>query len=223
MKLVGLVYGLAAVKVSGDAVAPLDAPVTKDFVEAVGRKYEFVTKPPLQPALQGGHSMVFQGGALKTGDRRTGILQLMLFPNGDMVMAQTTEQADTVLSDLLNFLEETFGFRYKSTEQKRLYLSNVVVQFDKEIGQAFDRFAAIENLLNDGKEPPRFQFKRLSFGQGDLVTGPLSVETLEIADFAIERRGGEPYSLNRFFCSAPMQTREHLALLEKLEGLLSAA
>jgi len=222
MKLISSVFGMAAVKVPGDSVAPLEGAVIKDVIEAIGRKYEFATKPPLQLAAQG-QLAVFQGGALKADDRRIGIIQLALLANGDIAMAQTTEQADLIVSDLINFLEETFGFRYKSAEKERLHMSNVVVQFEKEAGQAFDRFAAMENLLNDGKEP-RFQFKRLGFGQGDITAAnALSVESLQNADFAIERRAGEPYSSNRFFCSAPMQTREHLAILEKFEGLLLAA
>jgi hypothetical protein len=117
-------------------------------------------------------------------------------------------------------LDEEFGYRYKSVEQQRVYLSNVVVQFEKDLGQ-LDLFVKIENLLNGGKatSPPRFQFKRLGFGQGDSSPGNLSIETIEVADFAIERRAGEPYSSNRFYCSAPMQTEEHLSLLEKLESL----
>jgi hypothetical protein len=43
------------------------------------------------------------------------------------------------------------------------------------------------------------------------------METIENSDFAIERRGDEPYSENRYFCSAPVSTPKHIRILEMLE------
>jgi hypothetical protein len=39
--------------------------------------------------------------------------------------------------------------------------------------------------------------------------------------FSIERRSGLPLAQNRWFCSAPLPTDEHLALLEQMEKDLS--
>jgi hypothetical protein len=43
------------------------------------------------------------------------------------------------------------------------------------------------------------------------------MDDLPNADFAIERRAGEPYSSNRFFCTAPMRTEAHVRVLGLIE------
>jgi hypothetical protein len=40
-------------------------------------------------------------------------------------------------------------------------------------------------------------------------------------EFVFERRAGEAYSSNVYFSSAPLQTKDHLKLLDSLELLLS--
>jgi hypothetical protein len=220
MKFLSSAFGVAAVKIPADTVVPLKGLIIKDLVDGIARRYEFQGKPPVQGTMQS-QALVFQGGASNIDKQRTGVMQLALVPNGDFVMAQTTEQADAILSDLLSYLEDAFGYRYSSSEQRRVYLSNVVVQFEKDFGRTFERFAEIQSLLNEGAEtiPQRFQFKRLAFGTGDPSLLNLSIEAIEIADFTIERRALEPYSSNRFFCGAPMQTEKHLRVLEKLEDI----
>jgi hypothetical protein len=60
-----------------------------------------------------------------------------------------------------------------------------------------------------------FQMQRVAFNV-DPLTRPQFAQT----DFTIDRRGGAPYSLNRFFCSAPLKTESHIAILEAIERTL---
>jgi hypothetical protein len=106
MKLVSSAFGLAAVRVAGDAVVPLHGAVIKDLLESIGRRYEFTTKPPIQLAAQG-QPMVFHGGALKTGERKIGIIQLGLVPNGDFVIAHRRSGAVLLLRDKLDIREQS--------------------------------------------------------------------------------------------------------------------
>jgi hypothetical protein len=70
------------------------------------------------------------------------------------------------------------------------------------------------------REP--FKIKRLAFGSGDPAPPQsLDVDVAKTADFVLERRSGEPYSLNRYFTSAPMTTSAHIRLLEAIETAFS--
>jgi hypothetical protein len=47
------------------------------------------------------------------------------------------------------------------------------------------------------------------------------LETVENAEFVIERRAAEPFYSNRFYCIAPMRTPDHIATLERIDEFLS--
>jgi hypothetical protein len=69
-----------------------------------------------------------------------------------------------------------------------------------------------------------FKIKRLAFGHGDIAVTtavPFTMDLLEASDFVIERRAAEPYSENRYFCSAPMRKPDHIAFLDLIEKELA--
>jgi hypothetical protein len=45
-------------------------------------------------------------------------------------------------------------------------------------------------------------------------------EMKQLSEFIIERQVDKTFSSNRFYCSAPLSTRDHIALLEQLENEL---
>jgi hypothetical protein len=66
------------------------------------------------------------------------------------------------------------------------------------------------SAYSDDRPSLPFKIKRLAFGHGDIAVTtavPFTLDLLEASDFVIERRAAEPYSENRYFCSAPMRTQ----------------
>jgi hypothetical protein len=229
MKVIHSVNGTVALRVSGDDVAPEAGFLPQDLVELIATAYKFAVKPQLPPhgALQlPTQPYVFQNGVLVTGEKRLPILQIALVPNGDIVTAANTEVADTILNDYMKRLDEDLGFRFGSTKtDRRAYQSNLVVQFDLPLEEKLKGLMKIEAFL--GREIPRnsgpFKIKRLAFGYGEIAAVPIfSFEMIEGSDFVIERRAGEPYSENRYYCAAPTSTTEHIRILEVLEQELSS-
>jgi uncharacterized protein YggT (Ycf19 family) len=97
------------------------------------------------------------------------------------------------------------------------------VEFD--LDDKIELFRKIESLLDSAiPRPDRpFKAKRLAFGFGDPapLLSALSLEAIQNADFLLERRAGEPYAMNRYFSLAPMRTRDHVELMEKIEQMLA--
>jgi hypothetical protein len=141
--------------------------------------------------------------------------------DGDIAIATRTEQANLFLDDLMRVLDENLGYRLRSGKVTKSFLSNVVVEFDKSLEEYFEAISKMVAVINDarpGRSP--FNIKRLGFGEMDispLQTDPLV--TVERADFVIERRVGHPFEENRYFCTAPMTTEDHVRVLERIEAI----
>lgn len=223
MKIVVPTHGTVALRISADDVVPPPGLMMRDLIEFVAATYQFSVKPQIPPNVAPFmvQNFVFQSGQMVSGDSKLAIVQLSIIPNGDVVTAATTDIADKILDDFMALLDLTFGFRFADAEKRRVYQSNIVVEFDVE--DKFDEFKKVEKILNGaGIRSAPFGIKRLAFGSGDIqqLQAANSIDDIENSDFVIERRAGEPYSRNRFFCSAPVTTAQHLDLLNKIESAL---
>ena len=152
--------------------------------------------------------------------------QIALPPNGDVVSAASTDQAELVLDDLRSALETFLGFRYSTaTYQQRRYYSSLVVEFSQPLEKHLLKIGKICSLLSGEmrwrSEP--FNLKMISFGQGNVAAQPFTdVNLPDHMDFSLQRRNDQPYDSNRYFSSMPTSTDHHLTLLEKLEALILA-
>lgn len=225
MKLLVPTHGTVGLRVSADDVVPHVGTMTRDILDFVGTSYKFAVKPTIPPGVAPFmvQNYIFQSGELVSGDSKLPIIQLAIIPNGDMVTATTTEIADKIMDDFMERLDATFGFRFATAEKRRVYQSNVVVEFDVLVDEKISAFKKIEQILNGASiRSAPFEIKRLAFGYGDIqqIQSISSIEEIENSDFVIERRSAEPYSRNRYFCSAPVKTSRLIALLQDIERAL---
>ncbi len=227
MKFIISLAGTAALSASADDVAPQNSLMLRDLTEFIGSTYQFSVKPEIPVGVPpfAIRSYVFQSGIMIDESGRWPIIQLSIVPNGDMVTAATTDIAVKVLDDFGAKLDSSFGFRFATAPQRRLYQSLIVVQFEKGIEEQIKALSKIEDILNHTINRPTmpFKIKRLAFGSGDVqqfFAVPASLEAIENSDFIIERRSSVAYSENRYFCGAPLQTLDHVKVLETIERAL---
>ncbi len=223
MKFVSAINGTVALHFIGDDVTPPRGLMTRDLINFITAYYHFNVFPQIPQGIPPSliQSYHFQSGFMAADADKFPIVQLSIIPNGELVTAVTTEAADIILDDLIARLDEQFGYKFGKAKTRRTYLSNFTVQFDGGFEKKIDAFARIESILNEHIPRPSmpFKIKRLAFGGGEPLplSTPMSLDAVDNADFMIERRSGTPYSENRFFCSAPVRTADHLALLERIE------
>jgi len=199
----------------------------RDIIEFIAQSYQFAVKPQIPPNIPPFMIpiFVFQSGQFVIGDEKLPIIQLAVIQNGDIVTASTTEVADRILDDFMSRMDSNFGYRFgEAVEKTRSYMSSFVVEFDKPLEEKISALKRFEEILNGASirsEP--FKIKRLAFGSGDIqqLQSISSIDEMKKSDFFIERRVGEPYARNRYFCSAPMKTADHVKLLELIERELS--
>lgn len=222
MKKIVAMQSIAAIAVLSDAVMPENGLLQQDLINFVGDLYNFAVRPQIPPAMAGQifPVLLYQAGKASIGDKVYPINQIAVVQNGDIVTASSTEVADLILDDFVSKLDSGLGYKIGVSKHKKMYVSNMVVQFDHPIERPDSLISRIGNLLNQKITRPDkpFNIKRLAFGSGDFtIQQALTIEAIENADFIIERRATADYSENIYFCSAPVTTGEHLKILTQIE------
>ncbi len=225
MRLISHLNGNVALRVSSDEVTPINGVMARHVIDFINKLYQFSVTPDIPEGIPpiAVPYYVYQSGVLERDNETLPIQQLVTFQNGYMVTARNTGVGDAILDHLTKELDEGLGYRFSSAKQSRTYQSSIVVQFEPALEERIATFDRIEKVLNERIRRPRhpFKTKRVAFGYGDVaaVTAPVTIATLEESDFVIERRASEPYSENRYYCSAPVSSPDHLKILEAVESV----
>lgn len=221
MKLVGHVNAIASLREAIEEYGPEQGATQNEIIETVRAAYGFQSYPQLGPEPAYAPQLLFLNGRYTKGDTSFAIAQLVMEPNGDTVATVTTDQAETFLRDLTATLDRELGFRFGASPKPMSFVSNVVVEFEDALENHIVVLKRITNLVASalpGREP--LGLKRLAMGVPNLRVPTNQIETIESTDFIIERRAGTAFDQNRYYCSAPMKSADHIRLLEQIEGIL---
>jgi len=229
MRFIASALGISAVRFSADDVLPERGVLQRELIARVTERYAFHVSPPVGPGLGLQQVLIFQSGVLGHTSGPIPIIQLSIFPDGIAAIAKDTDLAEAVLNDVMAECDSAVGYRYGVAQLESLYLSQLVVEFSAEFIERTAAFQIIRNTLdgslcNDRRE---VHLKRLVFGldlanETQMAIQQVGIQlpgvvTLVPRDFVIERRMPEPMERNRFFCAAPIRTKEHRVLLETIE------
>jgi hypothetical protein len=225
MKVIAPLQGIAAIRVLPEEILPSSTPPLLNIVFGVKSYFNFSVAPGHE-AIVAGNPLIFQSGRIVQADKEIGIHQLFMLPDGDIVLSSNTDFAEEGLQGLIRYLNEAFGYRMTGQSARTYYQSTVVVEFEKPFSESIPSIARIQQLLsraNSGHE--HFEMLRLSFvrrmGEFPNVISGNPLDGIEKSEFTIERRAGSPFSSNRFYCTAPLRTKDHIDALQELEQALS--
>ncbi len=161
----------------------------------------------------------FQEGVFMVGDRKVAVTSLQFAPNVIVAdVRSSTEDGDLFLNDYIDLANSRHAEAITEIGPP-YYVSHIEFTMEKapELPQQF-RYAAqtIDGFLADyGLKVPKFDFWTASINADPKGLGVLAPTT-----FAIERRTGFPFDAKVFFSQAPLRTKDHLAVLEKLDTIL---
>jgi hypothetical protein len=220
MKLVGHLHGIAAYREAIEEYQPKRGSIPRDLVELVRSNYDFQVFPVLTPGTQIPGILTFSAGRYSGDGESFGINQLAMTQDGDIAAAVTTEQADVVLNDLMRLLDENLGYRLRPAHKTKSYLSTLIIEFDHGLEEYIGALSKMAEAINNMRQKmPAFNIRRLAFGTTDILQPTDPLVAIETAEFLIERRSGRPFEENRYFCSAPMTTGDHILALERIEAI----
>ena len=179
--------------------------------------YRFKNYPPLTEIWDLSKGIVFGEGEFKIDGEHPINVNLTLYNDG--IIADTrssTYDSDAFLDDAFNRFAEVFKSpTLQSIVSENLYLSQVYISTDK----------TIETLNPKLKRISKFLMQNVG-GAINYQTGGVSfwadqTSTRKPGPFTFERTVNVPFSDNRYYSAAPLQTDKHLELLDELERILS--
>lgn len=219
MKLASVVLARFIAIISLEEMNPVGRIFYPDLANGLVEQFRFqkVPKESWELSLAGTSGVEFEHG--KVGD--IVIQKLSIFRSGLVLdTASSTSDSKSALREILAWGVEKFAINYKPEMVKRTsYYSQVVVYLDTSL----DSLNSVLSLL----------CKRVSelvsaqFGQPILyetygISLSLDPTTTKLAPggFSVEKRAEIPFSENKYFSGAPLQTEDHLKLLEEFETAL---
>ncbi len=130
--------------------------------------------------------------------------------------SSSTIHSDAFLEDVLTRIAEIFKLAfYEPIFRRKLYLSQLYVHTENQIGLLNPKLNQISEYLSSNIEQDDCFFEA-----GGITFWPDQTKKMVPTPFTFERALGVPFSENRYYSSAPLQTDQHFELLEKLEMLL---
>jgi hypothetical protein len=206
-----------------EEVLPLSGINDRELIEAVTNRYRFLRSPDLAKDDITKDGYKFASGQFSFQSSIFRINEFSIFRDGLVILAATTDGSEAFIDDLIDFVRRVFSFREFETKPRRFFQSQIVAEFDRSpeklLKSLSEIVAAISEPLSEiyGTEIPmefaRFDF---AFDKSRVPNPALSA----VHGFIMERRVGVPFNKQRFFCAAPMRTKNHIEVLEKIERLI---
>lgn len=219
MKLVTIESGRTTWLFPVEEFFPLGAADAPSIIMAIAQRYHF-THPPQNPTREDvdKNGLRFSGGHLLRGDERINIVDFVVYNDGLVVAATTTEGADAFLDDVIQYLVNEFEFRELTSDVRKIPMSSVVVEFSVPLSMALSPVDQLSRIvgeqLNRSEEVDRpIELTRLDLS---LNTDP-EFRPANIPKLTIEKRANTPFSQHRYYSSAPIPTAAHLQLLQAIE------
>jgi hypothetical protein len=193
----------------------------QEVFKKLNERYGFA-KPPQHPldVDPKTSALMFQLGTFTNSAKKPVNVTLGIFNNG--IQGETTSSTDDAtafLQDLTTLMTKEFGFQLPSKIEKG-YLSQITVELAiPSLAPINPKLQDIARMLSantkplDGK-PRQFEFGALNFWAEDIGA------QLAPAPFRLERKWGTPFSSNQYFSLAPLETQQHLNVINELEKIL---
>jgi hypothetical protein len=182
-------------------------------------KYEFRSFPTLEQLVE--PQTYFGFGVGKFND--TQIQDFRIYGDGFTVEARSDSAIlDKFVDDFIGWYTAEFGFRtWPSPKPERHHESTLVVRSDKDLNALLSNLNAVAAEMNrliskENYSPRAFSVSGFVLDADNFQKGSSRKE----GKFVIDRKLGHPYEDGLYFSQCPLPTKDHLALLDFVEGLV---
>lgn len=179
--------------------------------------YKFVKYPSMEDIVIAKEAWKFECGEFADTQGSPIRFDLSIYSDGIFVdSASSTDHAESVLKDIFARFDETLNLvKYENVVTQKRYLSELYVTTDKSLELLNPQFKLIaEFLSNNVGEDKHYE-------TGGITFFPDQTSKINTSPFRFERAVEVPFYEKRYYTIAPLQTRKHLELLDKLEKILS--
>lgn len=180
--------------------------------------YKFKTFPDHDGIVDESQGIKFDHGVFKISDDEVISIRCTIFNDGLVVdTGSSTQHTDAFLEDLLTNFQKNFNLpSFKNIIKKKQYVSQLYVSTGKSLELINPKFKEISSYLTENV----YGHGNVSFEVGGISIFPDQINKINPIAFTLERQLDVPFADNRYFSAAPLQTEQHLKLLNKLEKTL---
>ena len=188
-----------------------------DAALMLGSRYSFSIYPKSYEELSV-EKIEFKHGQFED----SAIESLQIYSDGIVISAKSdTDIIESFFSELCEWLKDSLEVSFvRSHFVEKIYDSTLVFQTDKNILKPLNGLIEIADTIQSNlKENSGLDVRFEPFGwvlSADSTQNP----ALKPTNLRIERRVGVEFSINQYISAAPLKTKQHLSLLEKLEFLV---
>jgi hypothetical protein len=195
---------------------PNNASYLPEVIAKLVQRYGFAQYPTAEQLLK--NELTFGMG--KFGD--SGILELRVYTDGVIVTSRaTTDILEAFIIDAMEWLRDEFQIVPTSIARPEWHFESVVVvRADADLLSLMRPQKAAVSAINNSWEAPGYHPGHMqSTGVTFTIDQPEIKSRRKPFAFTLERRTGYPFEENIFFSGAPFRTKDHLAVLGRLEEL----
>lgn len=150
-------------------------------------------------------------------------IMVSLVIHDDGLVADTrssTRDGEEFLSDVVQWAVKEFGLVFKpSMVTRKGYVSEVNIAPSAPLINLHEGLNEIGRSLSEMVSQPSYL---VTYDCAGIFWSVDPVVDFKPAGFRFERRLDAPFGVNRYYTQAPLQTDQHLELLQKFESLLTA-
>lgn len=195
---------------------PSGQPYLPHILAQVAERYRFGRAPNSIDEL-GGKKAEFRHGLFKGNAIET----LEVYTDGIIVTSRSdTDFIDEFVLDLVTWLENDHGFSMIETHTvSKMYDSTLLVETDRDVFQPFETYAEILRMIEKAlQDSSGLEIAYQNYGL-TLSADPTRNSALKPGHFRFERKEGIDFSRHQFYAAAPLKTKQHLQILERLDQL----
>ncbi len=195
----------------------LDGVFVPLLVEHIAKKYMFFEYPRTSEGIVLKNDLKFLNG--RKEDRNIAKID---FYRGGLVVQEIMDTyfLDEILDDLVTDLEKNFNLKFtRSAPVSHAYVSTVEFQASPNFATTLQKISSVADLLNQMVRALGCTVDGFTLNTFSLLSDPSKTLPIAVGKFLVERRAERPFQENIFYSEAPVSTREHVMLIERLESL----
>ena len=195
---------------------PRGKSIRESLIDWLGSAYHFSKKPSSPNDLDETKALAFTGGKFQIRGEVFIEVELRIYNDG--VVGDTrssTEDTERFLQDVLETFSKEFSLPFRPEMiRKKLYHSELNVSTDKSLNLLNPKLVKFTQKLAELSGVPGLEPTGIKFWANNAVNPPVS-------EFSFERKLGTMFEEQRYWSKAPLQTSQHLDMLNLLESVLA--
>lgn len=203
---------------------PRGRSVQRNGILEIASKYAFPKVPTaveILEAHQKNQPITLAGGTFKNNKGIDVEMGLSIYRDALFADSRsTTQDSEEFITEMLEWLSAELGLvDYKTLAIRKVYVSEMYVSLDKSLNMINPKFSQFAKTLGEKIKTP---FKNIHFEVASLAFW-IDPDTKHVhVPFRLERQTEAGFAQDRYYSMAPLETEEHLKVLETLEGLMTS-